>query len=219
MLSELEDHMHGKVNIIQFSCSVILTHLQSAFPMESGKIFWDWSLGLLQFWSEGYFPDNSLSILKTSIRSMSFKMILSKHARAALFLNHVYFPLGTPLYHKFWCFPTSSSCSSQSSHIFCQPPCCLHDCRWWNFTALGFFLLSPGDDSQHGFSTTFFLFPTSLKRAKLSHSVAAVTNHTALESFLLFPLRFIQFPVIITPHLTEPNIPFQCRQRNLSFLF
>lgn len=139
MLSELEAHMHGKVNIIQFSCSVILTHLQSAFPMESGKIFWDWSLGLLQFWSEGYFPDNSLSILKTSIRSMSFKMILSKHARAALFLNHVYFPLGTPLYHEFWCFSTSSSCSSQSSHIFCQPPRCLHDCRWWNFTALGFF--------------------------------------------------------------------------------
>lgn len=69
-------------------------------------------------------------------------MIRSKNSQLTLFLDHVYFPLGTPLHHVFCCFPISSSSSSEGSHIFCYSPCCLRDFRWSNLTAQGFFAVS-----------------------------------------------------------------------------
>lgn len=208
--------MYGKINIVQFSCSVILTHLQSAFPMESSRYFGIGLWGCSNFGQKDTFLIIVCPYWKLPLEAWALKWSCQNTLKA-LFLNHIYFPLGTPLYHGFWCFPTSSSCSSQSSHIFCQPPCWLHGCSWWNLSAHRFFccllvmtlsMASPPLSSP----------PSNIFEKGQAFPLCCHKTHCiGVFSSQIHPV-FIS-PVFITPLLTEPNISFHCKQQNLSFSF
>lgn len=52
------------------------------------------------------------------------------------------FPLVHPCITRSGVFPLLHPVAVKVPTFFCQPPCCLHDCRWWNLTAHGFFSVS-----------------------------------------------------------------------------
>lgn len=164
----------GIPNIILVSCLVILPHLKSAFPLEWCKIFWDCLWGFSNFDQKDTFLIVVCSYWQVPLKSWALKWSCQKT------LNWLYswimfiFPLVHPCIMLFVVFPFLHPLAVKVPIFFVSPPAVYMTLGDW-ILLLRVFLLSLGDDPQHSFSTTFFLFPTSpplflLKGPKVVHS-------------------------------------------------